>query len=120
MYLTIYLSIYLSIHPSIHLSIYLLILSINQPLSNVTFRIWYNSLSSDVENKNDFLRSIFLAGVEPSPLPAWPFRGLLYQPWMIDDDDDDYGATGGVNAWYGTCSSAALAIPEPTHDLILS
>jgi hypothetical protein len=40
---------------------------------------------------------IVLAGVERSPLLLEPFIGLLYQPWMIDDDD--CGAIGGMNDW---------------------
>jgi hypothetical protein len=60
--------------------------------------------------------------VEPSPLLLGPFTGLLYQPWMIDDDD--CGAISGMNEWQGkpkyseeTCPSAALSTTDPTHDL---
>jgi hypothetical protein len=41
------------------------------------------------------------AGVEPSPLLLRPFNGLLYQPWIIDDDDDDFGAVSEMNEWHG-------------------
>jgi hypothetical protein len=30
-----------------------------------------------------------------------PFIGLLDQPGMLDDDDDDFGAIGGINDWQG-------------------
>jgi hypothetical protein len=38
------------------------------------------------------------AGVESSPLTC---IGLLYQPWIIDNDDDDCGAIGGMNDCQG-------------------
>jgi hypothetical protein len=30
-----------------------------------------------------------------------PFIGLFYRPWMIDDDEDDCVAIGGMNEWQG-------------------
>jgi hypothetical protein len=33
------------------------------------------------------------AVVEPNPLLLWPFIGLLYQPYMTDDDDDNDSET---------------------------
>jgi hypothetical protein len=54
-------------------------------------------------------------GVEPSPLVLRPIIGLLYRPWMIDDDDDDCGAVCGMNDWQGNqkylekpCQAAAV------------
>jgi hypothetical protein len=48
-----------------------------------------------------------------------PFIDLLYQPWMINDDD--CGAISGMNEWQGkpkyseeTCPSGALSITDPT------
>jgi hypothetical protein len=45
--------------------------------------------------------------------------GLLYQPWMIDDDD--CGTVSGMNEWQGkpkyweeTCPSAAVSSTDPT------
>jgi hypothetical protein len=38
---------------------------------------------------------IYWPGVEPSPLLLRPLIDLLYQPWMIDDED--CGAVGGMN-----------------------
>jgi hypothetical protein len=42
--------------------------------------------------------------VEPSPLLLGLLSGLLYQPWMIDDDEDDhddndYGPIAEMNDW---------------------
>jgi hypothetical protein len=39
---------------------------------------------------------ICAAGMEQDLLLLQPFIGLLYQPWMIDDDDD-CGANSGIN-----------------------
>jgi hypothetical protein len=57
---------------------------------------------------------IFGAGVEQSPLLLRWFIGLLYQPWMMDDDC-------GMNEWQGkpkysekTYSSAALSTTDHT------
>jgi hypothetical protein len=38
-----------------------------------------------------------LARVEPSPLVLRPFVGLLYHPWMTDNDN--CGAVAGMNEW---------------------
>jgi hypothetical protein len=38
-----------------------------------------------------------VALVEPSPLLLWTFVGLLYQPWMTGNDDDDCGAISRMN-----------------------
>jgi hypothetical protein len=66
-------------------------------------------------------RDLTRAVVDRSPLLLRPFIGLLYQHWMIDDDD--CGAVGGMNEWQGkpkyweeTCPSAALSTTDP-HDL---
>jgi hypothetical protein len=52
--------------------------------------------------------------METSPLLLRPFIGLLYQPWMTDDDD--FGAIGAMNDWQGKlkcshkiCTSASLS-----------
>jgi hypothetical protein len=44
---------------------------------------------------NFWLDTFFWAGAEPSLVVLRTFIGLLYQPWMIDDDD--WGAIGGMN-----------------------
>jgi hypothetical protein len=41
-----------------------------------------------------FFFLVSLGGVRLSPLGTSATVGLLYQPRMIDDDDDDYGAVG--------------------------
>jgi hypothetical protein len=59
------------------------------------------------------LSFIYWAGVEPSPLLLRSLIGLLYEPWIIGDDD--CGAISGINTrqWkpkYSkkTCPSATL------------
>jgi hypothetical protein len=66
-----------------------------------------------------FVYFIYWAVVEPSPHPLQPFIGILYQPWMIEDDD--CGAISGMEEWQGklkysvkTCPSAALSTTDPT------
>jgi hypothetical protein len=52
-----------------------------------------------------------------------PLIGLLYQPWMIDDDDDECGAIGGMRIGRGNQSSrrklnpVPLCPPQIPHDL---
>jgi hypothetical protein len=59
--------------------------------------------------------------VEPSPLLLLPFIGLLYQPWMIDDDD--CGAIIGMNDWQGKkeypeeMCPQCRSLPQSTCDL---
>jgi hypothetical protein len=42
---------------------------------------------------------IYGSEVEPSPLLLRSFIDLLYQPWMTDDDE--CGASSGMNEWQG-------------------
>jgi hypothetical protein len=63
--------------------------------------------------------SIYVAGVEPSPLILRPFIGLFYQPWVMDGDD--CAAISGMNEWQEkpkyseeTCPSAALSTTDPS------
>jgi hypothetical protein len=60
------------------------------------------------------LSFFYVTGLEPSPLLLRPFIGLLYQPWMIDNDD--CGTTSGVYEWQRkrkfveeSCPSAAVS-----------
>jgi hypothetical protein len=61
------------------------------------------------------------AGVKPGPIVLRPFIGLLYP--TRDDEDDDCGATGGMNDWQGNGSTGrkpGLVRPCPpqiSHDL---
>jgi hypothetical protein len=66
------------------------------------------------------LSFIYRTGVEPSPLLLRSFIGLLYQPRMIDDDND-CGALSEMNEWQGkpkyweeTCPSTDLSTMDPT------
>jgi hypothetical protein len=60
------------------------------------------------------------ATVEPSPILLRPFIGLLYQPWVICDDD--CGAVDGMNDWQGKWNRrkpapVPLCPPQTPHDL---
>jgi hypothetical protein len=66
--------------------------------SNIYTALFYTEINTGyILYKNVF--SSFVAVVEQGPLLLRPFIGLLYQPWMIDDDD--CGTTGGMNQWQG-------------------
>jgi hypothetical protein len=66
-----------------------LCVSLNEPTDKAAF-------DARPRRRNYFV-FICGAGVEPSPLLLRPFIGLLYQPWMIHDDD--CGAIGEMNEW---------------------
>jgi hypothetical protein len=52
-----------------------------------------------------------------------PLIGLVYQPRMLDDDDDEYGAVGGMRIGRGNRSTRSKPAPVPIfppqipHDL---
>jgi hypothetical protein len=64
---------------------------------------------------------VSLGGVRLSPLGTSATVGLLYQPWMIDDD---YGAVGGMRIGRGNRitrrkpAPVPLCPPQIPHDLI--
>jgi hypothetical protein len=67
---------------------------------------------------------LFLVGWDWVHLVRRPLFGLLYQPQMIDHDDDDCGAIGGMRIGRGNRSTrrkpalAPLCPPQIPHDLI--
>jgi hypothetical protein len=56
-----------------------------------------------------------MGGVRLSPLGTSATAGLLYQPRMIDDDDDDYGAVGGIRIGRGNRSTRRKPVPVPLY-----
>jgi hypothetical protein len=44
-------------------------------------------------------------------LVRWPIFGLLYQPRMIDDDDDECGVVGGMRIGRGNRSTRRKSAP---------
>jgi hypothetical protein len=62
-------------------------------------------------------------GWDLSPLDTAATTGLLYQPQMIDDDDDDCGAIVAIKIGRGIQSTrrklapAPLCLPQIPHDL---
>jgi hypothetical protein len=67
-----------------------------------------------------FFSFVSLGGVRLSPLGTSATVGLLYQPWVIDDD---YGAVGGMRIGRGNRSTrrkpatVPLCPPQIPHDL---
>jgi hypothetical protein len=58
----------------------------------------------------DYDLFIYFAGVEQSLLLLRPLVDLLYQPWMIDDDNS--GRTGGMNDWQGETKVLGGNLPQ--------
>jgi hypothetical protein len=54
-----------------------------------------NNFPYNSQKYKHFFSFNYGAGVVPSPLLPRSFIDLLYQPWMIDDDD--CGAISGMN-----------------------
>jgi hypothetical protein len=79
-------------------------------------------LSNPISFDASFFFLVSLAGVKLSPLGTSATVGLLYQPRMIDDDDN-YGAVGGMRIGRGNRStrrkpaSVPLSPPQIPHDL---
>jgi hypothetical protein len=48
-----------------------------------------------------------------SPLGTAATIGLLYQPQLIDDDDDDCGVNGGMRIGRGNRSTRRKTAPVP-------
>jgi hypothetical protein len=67
--------------------------------------------------------SYFLMGWDRVHLVVRPMFGLLYQPWTIDDDDDDCGAIRGMRIGRGNRNTQrrpaplSLCPPQIPHDL---
>jgi hypothetical protein len=62
---------------------------------------------------------LFRTGLEPNPLFLRSFIGLLHQPRLIDDDDDDCGAISGMNEWQGKPKYRERTCPVSTTDTAL-
>jgi hypothetical protein len=60
--------------------------------------IVFNSHIWIMDKERNNISFIYWTAVEPSPLLARQFIGLLYQPLMTDDD---CGAIGGMNDMQG-------------------